>query len=80
MKEWCEGALFVEGLLGPETVVKLAGEAVEQVALGGVVPVEKAVPKRPDSTCVSRRRRQDPAGRRSCSLPVVASLRSLPAA
>jgi hypothetical protein len=38
-KEWREGALFVERLPGLETVVELAEEAVEQVALGGVVPV-----------------------------------------
>lgn len=35
----CEGALFVERLPVLEAVVQLAEEAVEEVALGGVVPV-----------------------------------------
>jgi hypothetical protein len=39
LEERCEGTLFVELLPGLETVVKLAEEAVEQVALGGVVPI-----------------------------------------
>ena len=39
LREWGEGALFVEVLPGLEAVMKLSEEAVEQVALGGVVPV-----------------------------------------
>jgi hypothetical protein len=39
LKERCEGALFVEMLPRLKTVVELAEEPVEQVALGGRVPV-----------------------------------------
>lgn len=38
-KERCKGLLFVEMLLGLETVVELAEEAVQQVALCGGMPV-----------------------------------------
>lgn len=44
MKEWREGALLVERLPGLEAMVKLSKEAVEQVALGGVVPVTVLAP------------------------------------
>lgn len=39
LEKWREGVLFVERLPGLEAVVELAEEAVEKVALGGVVPV-----------------------------------------
>jgi hypothetical protein len=39
LKERCEGALFVEMLSRPKAVVEVAEESVEQVALGGGVPV-----------------------------------------
>ncbi|AJE40863.1 hypothetical protein SNOD_12990 [Streptomyces nodosus] len=44
LAERCESALFVERLPCLEAVMRLAEEAVEQVTLGGVVPV--AVPRR----------------------------------
>jgi|tagenome__1003787_1003787.scaffolds.fasta_scaffold18021048_1 hypothetical protein len=39
LREWGEVALWVEVLLGLEAVVELSEESVEQVTLGGVVPV-----------------------------------------
>ena len=39
LREWGEGALFVAVLPGLEAVVELSEESVEQVTLGGVVPV-----------------------------------------
>ena len=39
LRERGEGVLFVEVMPGLEAVVELAEEAVERVALGGVVPV-----------------------------------------
>lgn len=39
VKQWCEGVLFVAALPVLEAMVALPEEAVEQVALGGVVPV-----------------------------------------
>ncbi|MFE6128310.1 transposase [Streptomyces sp. NPDC056437] len=43
-EEWREGVLFVVALPGLEAVVELAEEAVEQVALSGVVPVSVFAP------------------------------------
>ncbi len=39
LRGWDEGVLFVEVLPGLEAVVELSEESVEQVTLGGVVPV-----------------------------------------
>lgn len=44
LKQRREGAWFVEVLPCLEAVVELSEEAVEQVALGGVVPVSVLAP------------------------------------